>query len=253
MENFKVEHIKNANPKLKVSVGPCKVAIRPADTDFWAEGSYHDPSGQIPLKLDKEGDEASISHGKDFGDYFNIFKGTPEMDLKIGKGRPFRLKLKNGAGECNLDLGGLPITDFVIKQGAGQTKLTFSAKNPEVMDSLEFKLGAGNLVASHLLNANFKRLLIEGGAGSYSLGFEGELGHDATVEIKSAVSSTDVYIPKGIAVKVLADRALGGVEMPKDFTKKNIFFQNQESLDGKQPTLTIHASVAVGSISIKYL
>jgi hypothetical protein len=253
MENFKVVHIENTNPKLKISVGPCKIAIRPADIDSWAEGSYHDPSGQIPLKLEKEGDEASISHGKDFGDYLNIFKGAPEMDLKLAKGKPFRLKLKSGAGDCNLDLGGLPIKDFVIKQGAGQTKLTFSARNPEVMDSLEFKLGAGNLVASHLLNANFKRLLIEGGAGSYSLGFEGELVHEATVEIKSAVSSTDVYIPKGIAVKVLADRALGSVDMPKDFIKQDIFYQNQQALDGKQPTLTIHASVAVGSISIKYL
>lgn len=253
MENFKVEHVENANPKLKVSLGPCKVTIKPSETSYWAEGSYHDPSGNIPLKLEKEGDEAIISHGKDFGDYFNILRGAPEMDLKLGKGKPFRLKLKSGAGDCDLDLGGLPINDFVIKQGAGQTKLTFTAQNPEVMDSIEFKLGAGNLVASKLLNANFKKLLIEGGAGSYSLGFEGELRHDATVEIKSAVSSTDVYIPKGIAVKVLADRALGSVDMPKDFTKKDIFYQNQEALDGKQPTLTIHASVAVGSISIKYL
>lgn len=253
MENFKVLHMDNANPKLKISLGPCKVTVKPADMDFWAEGSYHDPSGNIPLKLEKEGDEAIISHGKDFGDYFNVFKGAPEIDVKLGKAKPFRLKLKNGAGDCSLDLGGLPITDFVIKQGAGQTKLDFSAQNPEIMDSLEFKLGAGNLVATKLLNSNFKKLLIEGGAGSYSLGFEGELRHDATVEVKSAVSSTDLYIPKGIAVKVLADRALGSVDMPKDFTKKDIFYQNQEALDGKQPTLTIHASVAVGSINIKYL
>ena len=253
MENFKVEHIGSENPKLKISFGPCKVFVSPSDTQNWAEGTYHDPSGQIPLSIETEVDETKIGHDKYFSDFLNIFKGVPEADIKLGKGKPFRLKVKNGAGECSLNLGGVPITDLVIKQGAGQTKLTFSEQNPTTMDSLEFKFGAGNLQASKLLNANFKRLLIEGGAGSYSLGFEGQIMQDASVEIKSAVSSTDVYLQKGMAVKIIADKALGSFEMPKDFTKKDIFYQNQEAINSSQPVLTIHASVAVGSINIKYI
>ena len=127
------------------------------------------------------------------------------FDLSLGKSKPYALTIETGAGECSLDLGGLPITRLELKHGADKMDLDFSAPNPQRMSLLDLGSGAGSTEIKNLANANFAGMNVEGGAVGYILHFGGELQRDARVRIQTGLASIEISIPKSTAAKITPD------------------------------------------------
>jgi hypothetical protein len=161
------------------------------------------------------------------------------------------LTIEAGASETDLDLGGLPISRLEVKQGAGKYRIDFSAPNPQVMSLFDLDAGAGDIELSHLVNANFAEMSIDGGAAAYRLDFSGTPQRDAYVKISTGVSSVEIRVPASTAAKISTESVLGSIEIGDGFMKKEGAFWTEAALAGKRPVLTIRTSVALGSLRLQ--
>lgn len=236
---------------LRLSIGACRLQVKPGAGEAWIMGTYRDPTGRVPLHVVQEGGTVRVSQGHDFGDFTRIFEGVPTFDLGIGNSKPFQLTIEGGASENQFDLSGLPITRLNLKHGAGRNELDFSAPNPVSMAGLEIGAGAGNLVARNLANSRASEIRVDGGAAAFSLDFGGDLAADMQVRISTGVSSVEIAVPSSTAAKIFSESLLGGLRVGDGFTKKEGAFWTPGALAGEGPLLNIHTNVAVGSLSIR--
>lgn len=230
-------------------VGACRIRVVPGEGEAWITGTYDDPAGTLPLRVAQEGGTVRITTGQDMANVFGLLSGVPRLDLALGKGRPYAMTLEAGATDSSFDLGGLPITQLAIKQGAGKNESDFSAPNPESMSLLTLGAGAVSTEVRNLANANFAELRVDGGAASYKLDFGGALRQSASVRISTGMSAVEIVIPAATAAKITSESLLGGLSVGDGFMKKEGAFWTEAALAGKTPLLTVRTSVALGSLS----
>jgi hypothetical protein len=255
MENTQAAPIDVAYPEssslhLKLSVGGCRLKVAPGSA-AWVTGAYYDPSGVLPHRIEREGGMVKITQEYRSADWLNLLGGvTPRFDLALGAAKPYALTLEVGASECSFDLGGLPLSRLLIKQGAGKVGFDFSAPNPEAMSLLSLDSGAVGMEMKNLANANFAEMSVNGGAASYKFDFGGSLQRDGHVRITTGMASVEIIVPATTAAKITTESVLGGVNVGDGFTKKEGAFWTEAALAGKTPVLTIHANVTMGALHL---
>ncbi len=180
-------------------------------------------------------------------------KGIPRMsdevenrwDLELGNFL-MRLKINSGAYQGDMDLGGLPIRELEVTDGAADVSLRFSSPNPVEMDRLRYQTGASNVTLSDLANANFTSLVFRSGAGNYKLDFSGELKRDAVASIESGFSQLVIVIPEGMTARINTS-GLMNVQTSGDWE-----IQNDAYLTGNGgPVLTINVDLGAGNLELQ--
>jgi hypothetical protein len=161
------------------------------------------------------------------------------------------LAIETGASEFDLDLGGIPLSRLMVRQGAGKFELGFSAPNPEPMQVLEISSGAAGIELDNLANANFSEMRLSGGAAGYELDFGGTLSRDAQVSVETGMSGVEVRVPASTAARVVSETTLGSVDVGDGFTKREGAFFTEGALGGGTPLLTIRAGVRLGSLRLR--
>ncbi len=242
-----------ADLHLRIAVGACRLRIVPGESGAWVKGSYRDPSGALPASIIREGGTLRITQEPNWANIFGWLSGVPTFELALGKERPFSLTLETGASECELDLGGVPLSRLVGKYGAGTLKIDFSTPNPQAMTMLNLAAGAGNLEMHNLANANCAEIVVEGGAAAYHFDFGGELRRDAHMRIQSGLSSVQIAVPAATAAKIAAESVTGGLAVGDGFTKREGAFWTSGAIAGGRPVLTVHASIALGSLTLSMI
>jgi hypothetical protein len=236
---------------LRIRVGACRLKIVPGDGGAWVTGAYHYPKGALPLKIKQSGGRVTITQDYDVAGLGGLFRYTPRFELALGKVRPYALTLEAGASDSTVDLGGVSLTDLVIKQGAGRAEFDFSAPNPQGMISLLVNSGAVGLQMKNLANANFAEMTFDGGAAVYKFDFGGMLRRDAQASISTSMAPVDITIPSATAAKVIENTIAAALDLGDGFTKKGGAFLTEAALTGKTPMLTIHANVSLGKLSLR--
>lgn len=166
-------------------------------------------------------------------------------DLKLGSS-PVRLLIKAGAYKGTLKLGGLSLTELEVNDGASEAKLTFDAPNPQTMDRLTYKTGASKVEMTGLANANFTEMDFNGGAGTFTLDFSGQLQHDALVKITAGVSELKLIIPDGLNAEVKVTGGINNINTQGTWTVTD----NVYTSSGSGPRLSIEVEMAVGSLRL---
>jgi hypothetical protein len=237
---------------LRVALGACRFRARPGEGDAWVAGTYHDPTDRRPLRLLEEGSSVTITEEEpSFEQIPAVFGGMPRYELELGRQRPFALTIETGASEFDLDLGGIPLSRLMVRQGAGKFELGFSAPNPEPMQLLDVSSGAAGIALKNLANVNFSEMRLSGGAAGYELDFGGTLSRDAQVNIETGMSGVELTVPASTAARVVAETTLGSVDVGDGFTKREGAFFTEGALDGGAPVLTIRAGVRLGSLRLQ--
>ncbi len=235
---------------LRIAVGACRLKIVPGDASAFVAGTYEDPSGAVPLRVEQDGGNVKISQNFNWPISFSASQPA-RLELAIGRARPFELVFEVGANEGTADLGALPITRLSLKHGAGKQLIDFSAPNPREMDQLTVTAGATDLEIRNLSNANFAEMFAEGGAAAFHFDFGGTLARDASVRVTTGMAAVDLRIPATTPATITTETTLGSAEVGDGFMKKEGAFYNQAALAGQTPMLTIKASVAMGSIRLR--
>ena len=236
---------------LRMVVGACRLRIAPGEGGAWVTGTYRDPSRALPCRVVQQGGMVWITQAHNVADLAGLLSGIPSFDLALGKARPYRLTIESGASDNSLDLGGLPISRLVVRQGAGKVDMDFSSPNPEVMSLFNLGVGAGGAEVRNLANAVFIEMAVEGGAAAYKLDVGGPLQRSAHVGIATGMSSVEIVVPASTAVRITSESLLGSLDLGDGFTKKEGAFWTEGALGGGAPVLTIHTSVALGMLRLR--
>jgi hypothetical protein len=237
---------------LRIALGVCRFKASPGEGDAWVAGTYHDPTDRrSPRILEEESSVTITEEEASFERIPAVFGGVPRYELEFGKEKPFALTIDTGASDFDLDLGGVPLSRLVVRQGAGKFELSFSAPNPHPMEVLEVSSGAAGIELENLANANFSEMRLSGGAAAYELDFGGALSRDAQVSIETGLSGVEMTVPSSTAAKVVAETTLGSVDVGDGFTKREGAFLTEGALRGEAPILAIRAGVRLGSLRLR--
>jgi hypothetical protein len=179
-------------------------------------------------------------------------KGIPDLnniknewDLSLGN-QPINLSIEAGAYQAEYQLGGLALTNLVVKDGASDVKMDFTSPNLAEMKLLNYQTGASNVSLTGLGNANFTSLIFHSGAGNFTLDFGGELKRDGSVNIETGVSNTTLVIPSGIPVQLTVDGGLSNVSYGSGWSRSGYVYTQA----GTGPQLTIVVHVGAGNLTL---
>ena len=167
-------------------------------------------------------------------------------DLELGN-FPMELEIAAGGYQGEFELGGLPLHEFRLAEGAAKTDLSFSELNPVEMDTLRYDTGASQATLTGLANANFRDMDFRSGAGDYRLDFSGDLQLDADVSIKSGLSSIVIIVPEGTPATVRFQGGLVDVERSGSWRISGGVY----TLSGEGPELTITVEMGAGNLDLR--
>ena len=177
---------------------------------------------------------------------------SPESELYFTTRIPLEMDFSCGLGEAHLDLGELKVRDLNLENGLGETTLDFSTPNGVELRRISVDSGLGELVARNLSNARTDRLIFDCGLGSAELDFGGETLRDMFVDVNIGLGSVTMWIPRGYNVEMEAEESFLSSIDTRDMVQKGRGHYRSEDYQPGRPTLTINASVGLGSISIKW-
>ena len=169
-----------------------------------------------------------------------------KWDLELGNS-PIELDISAGGYKGEFELGGVPLQELRIAEGAAHTSLSFSAVNPVEMNTLRYDTGASKASLSGLANANFKTMDFRSGAGDYRLDFSGELLQDADVSIKSGLSRIVIVVPEGTPATVRFEGGLTNVDVGGEWRMSGSVY----TLSGEGPELTISIEMGAGNLELR--
>jgi len=174
-----------------------------------------------------------------------------DWDLHFGTSRAIRLEINAGAYDGDWDLGGLPLQEMIVNQGASKSAIDFSQPNPEVMSRLLFRTGAATLKIKNLANAGFEHMTFEGGASAYTLDFGGRLQRDAYVDIKTGLSDLTLVIPADTPAQVIVRQAMTSVNTDRGFSRRQDSFVTPAWDNSSGPRLVIDVTLGMGNINLR--
>ncbi|HAV76017.1 MAG TPA: hypothetical protein DCX53_01540 [Anaerolineae bacterium] len=242
-ESITVTDPKTDKTRLTINFGAGTLKLSPGAKDL-VDGTVVYNVADLKPEVVENGDSIEIKQGN-FQNLppFNDMKN--DWDLKLGDA-PIDLTIQAGAYEGKYEFGGLALKNLTVQDGAADVELSFSKPNQVEMSVLRYETGASSVTLSGLANANFASLMFSGGAGEYTLGFDGDLQRDAIVDIEAGFGDVNIIIPESVNAKVTIESAAVDINHNSNWSKSgNVYTQN-----GKGPTLTIIVKMAAGSLSL---
>lgn len=165
---------------------------------------------------------------------------------------PLSIDAELGAGRGDFDMTGLDIKDFTMSAGASSTTLLFGEPNKSEIEDLEIKSGVSKFVGEKLCNANFQRMVFEGGVGSYYLNFDGELHREVDVRIKIGLGVVTIVIPRETGAKVhYQENWFSNFSIDKDFDEERKGVYTTENYSSAEGKMNIYIESGLGSVKVK--
>jgi hypothetical protein len=174
---------------------------------------------------------------------------TGELRLALPRSVPLDLDLELAGTQSTLDLGGMALQSLRLEGGAADATLSFSSPNRIPMRELDIGVGAADLVATQLANANADRIRIRGGIGVMDLDFSGSWTHDVAVTTSLALGKLIVRVPSDVGVRVAVERIAAGFEHV-GFVKRDDGWYSP-NWDRATHHLRISAETYLGKIDIR--
>ncbi|MGB8647873.1 MAG: hypothetical protein WCF84_21745 [Anaerolineae bacterium] len=247
---FEIPFPESSDRHLKISVGACHLIIHPGEDAPWVKGSYIDPAGILPIKVNTVGGETRLTQELSPIELSGGFQGLTTLDLALGKGRPYWLTIESGASEVQIDLGGLPISRLYVREGASRYALTFSAPNPQPLVLFSLSVGAGVVEVRNLANANLVEMVMEGGAATYRLDFGEQLQREALVRIATGMALVEIALPEAIAAKIATDKTIGNVQAAESLVNLEGSYWTPAAINGKTPLLDMRVNLSIGTLRL---
>jgi hypothetical protein len=229
--------------RLKISFGAGELTLSPGAEDMLVEGTATYDYPNFKPEIEESGGNVEIKQGEFKS--LNVGEFKNEWDLDLSE-TPMELEINAGAYKGSYEFGGLALTGLTIKDGASDVEVSFSESNRTEMSVFRYETGASNVELTGLANANFETLLFNGGAGDYTLDFNGDLGQDATARIETGFGDLKLVIPENMDARVTVEGATVNVNHSSSWGQSNHTYTQ----DGSGPTLTIIVKMGAGNVTI---
>ncbi len=173
-------------------------------------------------------------------------------DLKFSDTIPLRFDIELGAGRGTFDFTGMHIDGLNLSAGASSVTVRFDEPNKGSIDNIHIESGVSRFTGEKLGNAHFKNLKFEGGVGSYTLDFDGDLRHEANVDVELGIGAVTLLIPDHIGVRLhAAQRLFSSVSVPEDFESINRDEYRSRNYDTATGKLNIKIESGFGSVRVR--
>jgi hypothetical protein len=236
------------NVKVRLEFGAGELMINPGSGEALVSGTATYNVEEFEPQVTETQSMVRISQQVDDVNLIPAFGNEVEnrWDLELGS-TPIDLDISAGGYQGDYELGGIPLHELRVAEGAAKTDLSFSKPNPIEMDLLRYDTGASQATLSGLANANFREMDFRSGAGEYRLDFSGQLQQDADVHIKSGLSSIVIIVPEGTAATVQFEGGLANVDRSGGWRLSGDVY----SLAGDGPELRITVELGAGNLELR--
>ncbi|MFP4344949.1 MAG: toast rack family protein [Anaerolineales bacterium] len=147
-----------------------------------------------------------------------------EWDLLLNEGVPLDLRIDFGAGQANLDLSALSLTDFDLTMGAGDVDIDLEGNR--TLEQLELDMAAGDMTVD----------------------LRGDWEHDVDVTIQGGVGQMTLRLPEDQGVRVEVSKGLGNVDAG-GFNRDGNTYTNDAYADS-ETTLYVIIQAGMGQINL---
>jgi hypothetical protein len=171
--------------------------------------------------------------------------------VELAPSVPTDLKLEFGAGQANLELGGLSLRSVDLSTGASDTQVRWSAPNRVPAGTVKIASGASSIRVRGLGNARAERLQFEGGVGEATLEFDGAWNRSTSLDVDMGVGSLTLRIPRSLGVRIEKDSFLASFS-PSGMVRRGDAWYTR-NWDGARNKLTVRISAALGSINVQWI
>ena len=228
-----------------IVVGAGQLSLKPGAETALVEGQVTYNIAEFEPQIITDDDEVRIEQGKAEG--IPVVQNIKnDWDLKLGS-TPMALTITAGAAAVDIELGGLALTDLTVTQGASTFALAFSEPNQADIDTLRINAGASNMTLDGLANANAGQIVFKGGAGSYTLHFDGDLVRDVDVSIDAGLGKIVVIVPEGVAAEVSFQGAMSDVDAVHEWQHTGTGYE----LEGQGHKITLQVKMGAGSLELR--
>lgn len=238
--------------EVRVRYGAGELSLTPADEPmlYQMEMRYDEESYSPVTRYDAERRVLRLGvEGKDRRRGIRLREGSRAV-IGLTRAVPLDLNLEFGAGEAEIELGGVALRSLEISTGASETRVSFDAPNPVSADRVRIQAGAAELEVFGLGNTRASRFSFEGGVGSTLLDFSGAWDRSATASVELGLGSVVLRLPRDVGVRINKESFLASFDF-KGLTKRgnSYYSSNWESASNQ---LTIDVDAAFGSIEVEW-
>jgi hypothetical protein len=162
-----------------------------------------------------------------------------------------RLGLQFGAGEAQVELGGLSLREVDLSTGASETRVSFSSPNRIPAETVKMAAGAASLRVAGLGNARAARYEFEGGVGETVLDFGGRWDRSASARVEMGMGSVTLRFPRELGVRIVKESFLTSFDAAGMTKRGNAWYSRD--WDSAPHKLTVDIDAAIGSIQVEWI
>jgi hypothetical protein len=232
---------------VEIGMGIGTLDVQPGAENALVEGEVTYNVAELKPEVTVDDDDVRVVQGKLEGIGLELDrKYVNEWKLRLGT-TPMALTLNVGAAAAKIELGGLALTRLTVSQGASGFDLSFSEPNQVEMDTLRLTAGASAMTLSGLANANAEQITFKGGAGTYTLRFDGDLQRDTEVSIDAGLGNFVIVVPEGVNAKATFEGAMADVDAVHEWALTDEGYV----LEGEGFTISFKITMGVGSLGLR--
>lgn len=235
-------HIRYAAGELRI--GPAESAML-YEMDLRYDEDHFRPlvdfdSDARKLRLGVEGTQ----HGMDLEEGSRAVIGlTREVPLDI--------RLEFGAGEAEMELGGLRLRRLHVSTGASESLIRFGQPNRIEAERVRIEAGAAELDVIGLGNVRARRIEFQGGVGSTTLDFTGNWTGNADASVQMGLGEVALRFPRGLGVELRQRSFLTSLDSQGLVKRGDSYFS--ADWETAPYRLTIEINAAFGSIDVEWV
>lgn len=240
--------------KVEVEYGAGKLEIGPAersllyrmelryDAEQFTPVTRFDAASRS-LRLGTAGREGRGDRG------MNVKEGATAR-ISLSRAVPLDLTLAFGAGEADIELGGMRLRSLDLSTGASETSISFAAPNPLRAERVEMKAGAAALTVLKLGNTGAKRFDFQGGVGSTTLDFGGRWTGDAVARVQIGVGSVKLRFPRSLGIRLTKSSFLTSFDGAGLVRRGGSYYSRNWESAAHQ--LTVEVDAAFGAVEVEW-
>jgi len=169
-----------------------------------------------------------------------------ELRLVLPGSVPLDLDLRLGGTESLAKVQGMQV--YCLECGATDANIVFSQLNRVQMGDLTIDVGAADLIAERLANANAEQVRVHGGVGVVDLEFGGSWTRDLAVDARLAIGNLILRVPSDVGIRIDVDRVLAGFDHDGMVKRDGAWYS--ENYGTAPHKLTVHAQTFFGQIEL---
>jgi hypothetical protein len=239
--------------KVRIEYGSGRLEVRQADAPilYRMETRYDEEQFSTVSTFSDESRTLQLGVRPKEGRRGVSVKEGSHATISLTRAVPLDLDLDFGAGEAEIELGGMRLQRVDLSTGASETHVRFDQPNLIRAERVHINAGAAELEVRGLGNARADRIEFNGGVGSTVLDFSGAWQGNGTASVKMGIGSVTLRVPRSLGIRIDRSSFLTSFDDEGLVRRDGSYFSaNWANARNK---LTIDVEAALGSIEIDWI